>query len=252
MTRSIFYISCLFLLTNCSLFDMNKCTNSENTETPVIAHSELAGEAQQETVEMATTTTDDKAVAATAIPATKKKKENQKMFAIFHTNKGKIKAELYPNLAPKTVENFVGLAEGTKEFTDPKSGQKTKRKYYDGLSFHRVIPDFMIQGGCPLGTGTGGPGYQFDDEFHPELKHDKPGVLSMANAGPNTNGSQFFITVAATPHLDARRSMGQGYSIFGQVVEGQEIANSISKVSTDHRDKPVEAVVIEKVEIVRQ
>ncbi|MCO5112879.1 MAG: peptidylprolyl isomerase [Bdellovibrionaceae bacterium] len=174
------------------------------------------------------------------------------MFAIFHTNKGKIKAELYPKMAPNTVENFVGLAEGTKEFTDPKTGTKTKRKYYDGLTFHRVIPDFMIQGGCPLGTGTGGPGYQFADEFHPELKHDKPGVLSMANAGPNTNGSQFFITVASTPHLDARRSVGQGYSIFGQVVEGQDIANAISKVSTDGRDKPRDPVIIEKVEIIRQ
>lgn len=189
---------------------------------------------------------------AETAPAANTKKESQKMFAVFHTNKGNIKAELYHSKAPNTVDNFVGLAEGTKEFTDPKTGQKTKRRYYDGLVFHRVIPNFMIQGGCPLGTGTGGPGYQFKDEFHPELMHDKPGVLSMANAGPNTNGSQFFITVATTPHLDAQRSMGRGYSIFGQVIEGQDIANLISQVSTNQNDKPSDPVVIEKVEIIRQ
>src|SRR5690606_32085657 len=129
------------------------------------------------------------------------------MFAVFDTNKGKFKIKLFHDRVPKTVENFVGLAEGTKEFKDPKTNRKVKRNFYDGLVFHRVIDGFMIQGGCPLGTGTGGPGYQFADEFHSTLKHDKPGILSMANAGPNTNGSQFFITVAPTPHLDNRHSV---------------------------------------------
>lgn len=175
----------------------------------------------------------------------------QKMHAVFHTNKGKFKALLHHTMAPKTVENFVGLAEGTKEFTDPKTGEKVKRPYYDGLIFHRVIENFMIQGGDPLGTGTGGPGYKFDDEFHPELTHDKKGVLSMANAGPNTNGSQFFITVAVTPHLDAQRSMKRGYSIFGQIVEGYDIVESISQVSTDRNDRPDQPVVINKLEIIR-
>ena len=128
--------------------------------------------------------------------------------ATFETNKGTIRIELFADKTPKTVENFEQLCE---------------KKYYDGLTFHRVIPDFMIQGGCPEGTGTGGPGYQFEDEFHPELKHDGPGVLSMANAGPNTNGSQFFITHLATPHLDGK------HSVFGKVIEGQDVVDSIEK-----------------------
>ncbi|TWU22072.1 putative peptidyl-prolyl cis-trans isomerase [Novipirellula galeiformis] len=128
--------------------------------------------------------------------------------ATFDTSKGKIRIELFDDKTPKTVENFETLCE---------------KKFYDGLSFHRVIPDFMIQGGCPQGTGTGGPGYQFEDEFHPELKHDGPGVLSMANAGPNTNGSQFFITHLATPHLDGR------HSVFGKVIEGQDVVDSIKQ-----------------------
>ena len=123
-------------------------------------------------------------------------------YAIFETSQGTIVGLLFEKEAPQTVANFIGLAEGTKEFKDPRTGQKVKRPFYDGLAFHRVIPQFMIQGGCPLGTGTGDPGYRFDDEFHSSLRHDKPGKLSMANAGPGTNGSQFFITVAATPWLD--------------------------------------------------
>src|SRR5207302_9036034 len=133
--------------------------------------------------------------------------------AIFETSQGNVVCRLFEKEAPQTVANFVGLAEGTKDFADPKSSQRTKHPFYDGLTFHRVIPDFMIQGGCPLGTGTGGPGYKFADEFHPSLRHSGPGRLSMANAGPNTNGSQFFITVAATPWLDKR------HTIFGEVVE---------------------------------
>jgi peptidyl-prolyl cis-trans isomerase A (cyclophilin A) len=153
-------------------------------------------------------------------------------YAIFETSLGNIVCRLFEKEAPKTVENFIGLAEGTKEFKDPISGKKEKRPYYDGLTFHRVIPDFMIQGGCPQGDGRGGPGYNFADEFHPSLRHSKGGKLSMANAGPNTNGSQFFITVAATPHLDNR------HSIFGEVVEGQDIADKISATSRDGMDRP--------------
>jgi len=166
-------------------------------------------------------------------------------YAMFETTMGKIVIRLLEKEAPKTVANFVGLAEGTKEFRDAKTGQMVKRPFYDGLVFHRVIPDFMIQGGCPLGTGTGDPGYRFADEFHASLKHDKPGKLSMANSGPNTNGSQFFITVAATPWLDNR------HAIFGEVVEGQDVANQISKVARDRQDRPVKPVAIQKVTIER-
>jgi peptidyl-prolyl cis-trans isomerase A (cyclophilin A) len=167
------------------------------------------------------------------------------LYATFETNHGNIVIRLLEKEAPNTVANFVGLAEGSKEFTNEKTGNKEKRPFYDGLVFHRVIPDFMIQGGCPLGSGTGGPGYRFADEFHPSLKHDKPGKLSMANAGPGTNGSQFFITVAATPWLDNR------HSIFGEVVEGQEVADKISKLPRDSSDRPRQPVVMQKVRIER-
>jgi len=166
-------------------------------------------------------------------------------YATFKTSEGTIVCRLFEKEAPKTVANFIALAEGTKEFTDPKTGQKTKRAFYDGLAFHRVIPNFMIQGGCPLGTGTGDPGYRFADEFHPSLRHDAPGKLSMANAGPNTNGSQFFITVAATPWLDNK------HTIFGEVVEGQEIATKISAMPRDPGDRPRKPVVLEHVGIER-
>jgi len=166
-------------------------------------------------------------------------------YAIFETSQGNIVIKLLDKEAPKTVENFVGLAEGTKEFTNEKTGGKEKRPFYDGLVFHRVIPDFMIQGGCPQGSGMGGPGYKFADEFHPSLKHAKPGKLSMANSGPNTNGSQFFITVAPTPWLDNR------HTIFGEVVEGQEVANKISAVPRDRSDRPATPVTINHVKIER-
>lgn len=166
------------------------------------------------------------------------------MHALFETNQGNFKIKLFNDRTPKTVENFVGLAEGTKEFTDPKTGEKVKRPFYDGLNFHRVIKDFMIQGGCPLGTGTGDPGYRFADEIVPgQNKHDKPGMLSMANAGPNTNGSQFFITVVPTPWLD------RGHTAFGEVVEGYDVVDKISKVKTYPGDKPVEPVILRKVTI---
>ena len=159
-------------------------------------------------------------------------------YAIFETSMGNIVVRLFEKEAPKTVENFIGLAEGTKEFTDAISGKKEKRPYYDGLIFHRVIPDFMIQGGCPRGDGRGGPGYSFQDEFHPSLRHSKAGKLSMANSGPNTNGSQFFITVAPTPHLDNR------HTIFGEVVEGQDIADKISASPRDSMDRPRKPVTM--------
>ena len=166
-------------------------------------------------------------------------------YAIFETSQGNIVIKLLEKEAPKTVENFIGLAEGTKEFTNEKTGKKEKRPFYDGLVFHRVIPDFMIQGGCPHGSGMGGPGYKFADEFHPSLKHAKPGKLSMANSGPNTNGSQFFITVAATPWLDNR------HTIFGEVVEGQDVANKISTLPRDRSDRPNTPVTINHVKIER-
>src|SRR5215472_3504360 len=153
-------------------------------------------------------------------------------YAVFETTMGNIVIRLLDKEAPNTVANFVGLAEGTKDFINERTGAKEKRPFYDGLIFHRVIPDFMIQGGCPQGTGTGGPGYKFAVEFYPSLKHSKAGMLSMANAGPGTNGSQFFITVAATPWLDNR------HSIFGEVVEGQDVANEISNVPRDSSDRP--------------
>src|SRR3982074_3353096 len=153
-------------------------------------------------------------------------------YAIFETSQGNIVVRLLESEAPKTVANFIGLAEGTKEFTNEKTGQKEKKPFYDGLIFHRVIPQFMIQGGCPQGSGSGGPGYKFADEFHPTLKHTKGGFLSMANSGPNTNGSQFFVTVAATSWLDNK------HSIFGEVIEGYDVVEKISKVARDSSDRP--------------
>src|SRR5437868_2975548 len=166
--------------------------------------------------------------------------------ALFTTSEGNFKVRLFDGEVPNTVANFVGLAEGTKEFTDPKTGQKTKRPFYDGLVFHRVIEGFMIQGGDPLGTGTGGPGYKFADEFHPKLKHTKAGILSMANAGANTNGSQFFITLAATPWLDNK------HSVFGEVVEGMDVVKKIGAAATSKPgDRPLKPIIIENVKIER-
>ena len=167
--------------------------------------------------------------------------KGKKMFALFETSMGNFKVELFPAKAPKTVENFVGLAKGTKEWTDT-SGKKVKKPLYDGTIFHRVIPDFMIQGGDPAGNGTGGPGYRFADEFDPSLRHTKAGILSMANAGPGTNGSQFFVTVAPTPHLDNR------HSIFGEVVDGMDVVMKISTTKASS-DRPVVPVTIKTIKI---
>lgn len=160
------------------------------------------------------------------------------VYAHFTTPLGAFTIRLFDDKAPKTVANFVGLAEGTKEWTDPKTGRKVTRPYYEGLIFHRIIDGFMIQGGDPLGVGTGGPGYKFEDEFHKDLRHSKEGILSMANAGPNTNGGQFFITLGPTPHLDNH------HSVFGEVVEGMDVVKKIGKVPKGPGDRPITPVTM--------
>ncbi len=162
--------------------------------------------------------------------------------ATVETNHGIITINLFNRRAPRTVGNFVGLAEGTIPWKDS-HGFEQNKPYYDGLIFHRVIPGFMVQAGCSLGTGTGGPGYCFADEFHAELRHTGEGMLSMANAGPNTNGGQFFITLGATPHLDNR------HAVFGQVVSGMECVKTIGSLARDYRDKPQEDAVMQRVTI---
>ena len=165
-------------------------------------------------------------------------------YAHFTTSEGKFTIQLYDQDAPKTVENFVGLATGAKEWTDPRTGRKSTAPYYNGTVFHRVIDGFMIQGGDPLGQGTGGPGYKFADEFHAKRRHDKAGVLSMANSGPNTNGGQFFITLAPTPWLDNK------HSVFGEVTEGMDVVKKIGKTPTSKPgDRPVKPITLESVTI---
>src|ERR1700731_4566944 len=175
----------------------------------------------------------DKATSAKAAPT-----------AIFHTSAGDLKCELFPTQAPKTVKNFIGLTNGTKEWTDPQSGQKVSRPLYDGTIFHRVIPNFMIQGGDPLGQGIGGPGYQFEDEFDPSLGFDRPGRLAMANSGPNTNGSQFFLTEVPTPHLNGR------HTIFGQCDDQSiELVKKIARMPKGGGDRPADPVKINHIQV---
>jgi peptidyl-prolyl cis-trans isomerase A (cyclophilin A) len=163
--------------------------------------------------------------------------------ATLRTNQGTVVVQLFPDHAPKTVRNFVELAEGGRQWTNPQTRQATTGKLYDGTIFHRVIPDFMIQGGDPLGTGRGGPGYEFGDEIHPDLAFDRPYLLAMANAGPGTNGSQFFITTVPTPWLNGK------HTIFGEVTEGSDVVDAITHVERDRRDRPAKDVVLESVEI---
>ena len=167
-------------------------------------------------------------------------------YARFVTTEGNFTIRLFDQEAPKTVENFVGLAAGTKQWSDPRTNQQVQTPYYNGTIFHRVIDGFMIQGGDPLGQGIGGPGYNFADEFHPKLRHNKAGTLSMANRGPNTNGGQFFITLGPTPHLDDR------HTVFGEVIEGMDVVSKIGKTRTGDRDRPVKDIVIETVTIERR
>jgi peptidyl-prolyl cis-trans isomerase A (cyclophilin A) len=168
------------------------------------------------------------------------------IYAEFQTTEGNFTIRLCDAEAPNTVANFVGLAEGTKEWTDPRTNKKVTQPYYDGIVFHRVIEGFMIQGGDPLGQGVGGPGYNFADEFHPSLRHNKAGILSMANRGPNTNGGQFFITLGPTPHLDNR------HSVFGEVVDGMDVVRRIGSAPTGHGDRPKKDIVINTVKIDRR
>ncbi len=168
------------------------------------------------------------------------------LYATLKTNRGAIEVRLFPDHAPRTVQNFVGLAEGTIEWTDPRTGRKAATPLYDGTVFHRVISNFMIQGGDPLGTGTGGPGYRFKDEIHPELSFNRPYLLAMANAGPGTNGSQFFITVAPTTWLTGK------HTIFGEVTSGTEVVDAIANTPTARMDRPVDDVVVESVTIERR
>lgn len=166
--------------------------------------------------------------------------------AVLHTNRGDISIDLFGNHAPQTVDNFVGLAKGTKDYSERNASGGEEGPFYDGAIFHRVIDGFMIQGGDPTGTGRGGPGYRFGDEFHPELQFDRPYLLAMANAGPGTNGSQFFITVAPTPHLNNH------HTIFGEVTDAdsQKVVDTIAETKTDRFDRPLDDIVIDSVEIV--
>ena len=174
------------------------------------------------------------------------KKAGGKPFAVLKTSEGTITIELFEKDAPKTVANFIGLAEGTKEWTDPKTSAMVKKPYYTGLMFHRVIAGFMIQGGDPLGNGTGGPGYKFADEFGSGRKIDKAGILAMANAGPNTNGGQFFITLAPQNHLTGK------HTVFGEVTQGMDIVEKIGKTKTAPGDKPVVPITIKSLTIERK
>jgi peptidyl-prolyl cis-trans isomerase A (cyclophilin A) len=183
--------------------------------------------------------------AVTEKPAVSAEKHGPGVYAHITTNHGAMIARLFDKEAPKTVENFVGLAEGKKQWRNPRTNTMVRRPYYNNLTFHRIIPGFMIQGGDPEGTGMGGPGFEFADEFNPKLRHSKAGILSMANKGPDTNGGQFFITLVPTPHLNDR------HSVFGELVEGTDTLRAIGKVPTGAQNKPVKPVIIKSIRIER-
>jgi peptidyl-prolyl cis-trans isomerase A (cyclophilin A) len=187
--------------------------------------------------------------ATPAAPAASAKSHGPGVYAHFVTNHGNFVARLFDKDVPRTVENFVGLAEGKKQWRNPRTNTMVRRPYYNNLTFHRIIANFMIQGGDPLGIGTGGPGFTFADEFSPKLRHSKAGILSMANSGPNTNGGQFFITLAPTPWLDGK------HSVFGEIVEGMDVVMAIGKVPTirtgPEKDQPLKPVVMKSVRIER-
>ncbi|ERH10424.1 MAG: peptidyl-prolyl cis-trans isomerase (rotamase) - cyclophilin family [halophilic archaeon J07HX64] len=163
--------------------------------------------------------------------------------ATLHTTEGDIEIRLFDDRVPETVDNFVGLATGEQEWEDPQSGRKRTDPLYDDIEFHRIISGFMLQTGDPTGTGRGGPGYTFDDEFHPDLRHDSAGTVSMANRGPDTNGSQFFITLDAQPHLDDK------HAVFGEVVDGMDVVEAIGSAATDGDDKPLDSILLESVTV---
>jgi peptidyl-prolyl cis-trans isomerase A (cyclophilin A) len=183
--------------------------------------------------------------AVTEKPAVSAEKHGPGVYAHITTNHGAMIAKLFDKEVPNTVANFVGLAEGKKQWRNPRTSSMVRRPYYNNLTFHRIIPGFMIQGGDPEGTGMGGPGFEFADEFHPKLRHSKAGILSMANKGPNTNGGQFFITLVPTPHLNDR------HSVFGELVEGMDTLRAIGKVATGAQNKPVKPVIIKSIRIER-
>ena len=183
--------------------------------------------------------------AATTAPATSAAKYGPGVYAHITTNHGTMIARLFVKEAPRTVENFVALAEGKKPWRNPRTKTMVRRPYYNNLTFHRIIPGFMIQGGDPEGTGMGGPGFEFADEFNPKLRHSKAGILSMANRGPNTNGGQFFITLVPTPHLNDR------HSVFGELVEGMDTLAAIGKVPTGVQNRPLKPVIMKSVRIER-
>lgn len=168
---------------------------------------------------------------------------DKNLFATIETSMGKFKVELYATITPRTVRNFVELANGQKDFVDVKTGRNERRPFYDGLIFHRVVKGFLIQSGCPYGTGKGGPGYMIKDEISPILRFDKPGMVAMANTGPNTSGSQFFVTLSAQPELDDK------YTIFGQVISGMDVVRKISKVKVGPTDRPLKRVILKKISI---
>jgi len=218
--------------------------NELESEKAAIAQRLSASEKRVKSLEEAARTADKKELIEETAAALGIK-PGTPLFATFKTSMGDITVELFWEKVPKTVRNFVELAEGKKPWTDPKTQKQVTTKLYDGTIFHRVIPNFMIQGGDPMGTGMGGPGYKFADEFVADLKHDAPGTLSMANSGPNTNGSQFFITEVPTPHLDGR------HTVFGRTISGTELVGQITRVEKAAQDRPKTDVVLKSVVIGR-